>query len=111
MDCFEDHSYCDGVSKDCPVQAPLKDKSECFSFDLGRCDAMGHCESICQQKGYSPCLCTKKEDKCKICCRYPSGNVTEECKPFVDKKNKFGPYYYLSEGRPCSDGICNDKVS
>ena len=69
--------------------------------------------SMCQYiKGsaYAPCLCTKKEEKCRICCRYSSGNVTEECKPFDDVKNMFGPYY-LSKGRPCHDGICNQNVS
>lgn len=114
LECFQDHSYCNGRDKHCPTQEPLKAGSECKSYDFGKCDSTGHCLSLCQQKGtaYLPCLCTKKEEKCRICCRYSSGNITSECIPFDDTNNiretKFGKYY-LSEGRPCSNGICNKK--
>ncbi len=86
--------------------------SDCKSYDFGKCDATGHCLSICQQMGksYMPCLCTKKEEKCRICCRHSSGNVTSDCLPFRPTvQNKFGPYY-LSKGRPCFDGICNGEA-
>ena len=112
LECFEDHSFCNGVSHDCPIQAALSAGSDCKSYDFGKCDATGHCLSICQQigKSYMPCLCSEKEEKCRICCRHSSGNVTSECEPFKPKiDNKFGPYY-LSNGRPCYDGICNEEA-
>jgi len=114
LECFESHSICNGLSYDCPTQKAKPKGSRCDSFDEGKCDSSGHCLSLCQQKGpaYSNCLCRNKEDKCKICCRFsPGKNVIGECLPYKrEEVNIFGQYYYLSNGRPCIDGICNEKV-
>lgn len=57
-----------------------------------------------------PCLCSKSEEKCRICCIHSNGNVTSECMPYKPNvESKFG-HYNLSKGRPCFDGICNAET-
>ncbi len=115
LECFEDHSYCDGENFDCPTQNPKKANSICNSYDYGKCDSLGHCLSICQQKGhiYTSCLCSNTEEKCQICCRKSIGNMTGECRPYHellhDNNNHFKPYY-LSNGRTCLDGLCENVI-
>lgn len=57
VECFEERSFCDGVSKDCPPPKPKPAYTPCYSFDSGRCDSAGHCLSLCQQQdpSYLPC--------------------------------------------------------
>ena len=89
--------------------------TKCNSFDSGRCDARGHCLSLCQQRDLlsAPCLCSKPEERCMICCRAPpsasAANLTKECIPYhlsfgmPDKEP-----VYQSNGRPCFNGLCEN---
>ena len=65
IECFEDHSFCDGFSKTCPSQRPKQKNTPCNSYDSGKCDATGHCLSLCQQQDVSfmPCKCGKNSVK------------------------------------------------
>jgi len=110
LECFEGHSYCDGINKKCPDTKPKPKNSECSSFDMGKCDATGHCNSICQQKNinYASCLCTNKIEKCMICCRLGLDNATDVCKPYHVLFGEISPRF-MSKGRACHDGLCNEK--
>ena len=112
LECFEDHSFCDGQHYECPTQKPKPVNSICHSFDFGKCDSTGHCLSICHQRGtaYTSCLCSDNEEKCQICCRETIGNRSGQCRPFNEMfnlNNLINPYY-LTNGRACIDGLCEN---
>ncbi len=114
IECFEDHSYCDGVSKNCPSQKPKPKDTACNSHDSGKCDSTGHCLSLCQQQdvSFSPCKCGNSQNqKCMICCRNAISNATkQECLPLHES---FPAYFrspkYLTNGRPCVEGVCENE--
>ena len=75
---------------------------------LGKCNANGHCYSLCQQKDdtYVECKCNGiASQKCMICCRKTIGINNGTCKPIQDIFPSYEPKY-LSDGRACYDGIC-----
>lgn len=110
LECFQDYSTCDGESKMCPEYQPIPSGTPCLSFDKGKCDGMGHCLSLCQQGSvkYEPCLCSKQEFKCMICCRIVLKDTNEtDCRPYHQVKASAPEY--LSRGRACIDGMCDEK--
>ncbi len=112
IECFEDHSFCDGSSKTCPSQKPKPKDTKCNSYDSGKCDSAGHCLSLCQQQDTSflPCKCSKQNQKCMICCRNAIVNTSQECLPLHET---FPIYFkspkYLTNGRPCVEGVCENE--
>jgi disintegrin and metalloproteinase domain-containing protein 17 len=115
IECFEDHSYCDGTSKTCPSQKPKPKNTKCNSYDSGKCDSAGHCLSLCQQQDieYLPCKCDKSQaEKCMVCCRnvFSLTNNSSGCLPLHEI---FPAYFksprYLTNGRPCVEGVCENE--
>lgn len=112
IECFQEHSYCDGVNKTCPDQKPKPDNTTCYSMDSGRC-FKGQCLSLCQQidRSLFQCKCPQQDEKCMICCRPTLSNSTsdDDCLPI---HRRFPNLYYsplfMSNGRPCYDGLCEN---
>ena len=130
IDCFEDHSYCTGESKDCPSQSPKRVGTKCNSFDSGVCNANGQCLSLCQQQdmAFFPCQCAPNEQKCMLCCRkitpIPTLNTSvssssssstgtnSQCLPIHQTfPNVYTETVFLSNGRACHNGICENVCS
>ncbi len=103
-ECYEQKSYCDGVSKKCPQQQPKPRNTLCSSYDSGRCSTNGHCLSLCQQYNplLLPCQCSEEDEKCLQCCQ---ANINSTCMPLY-KIRGIEKSLYLSDGRPCLRGIC-----
>lgn len=113
IECFEEHSYCDGINKDCPSQKPKQENTTCYSVDFGKCSSTGQCLSLCQQinPAFFQCKCPVQEEKCMICCRNPfNNNDTDECKPLHRLFSSFSSPLYLSDGRACFDGLCENVI-
>jgi disintegrin and metalloproteinase domain-containing protein 17 len=110
IECFDEHSFCDGINKECPSQAPKRQNTPCNSHDSGQCDGRGRCLSLCEQKDKSfyPCKCQTDEHKCMICCRHIFSNVSMECKPIHQLFGSIAEPIYLSNGRACFDGHCEN---
>lgn len=108
LECFQDYSLCDGLNKDCPSPREKPRNTPCNSFDQGKCNDRGRCNSLCKQidESFDQCKCPFSSEKCMVCCKdmFAPG----ECKP-IHKIFPQIPLTYLSEGRPCYDGIC-EKV-
>ncbi|CAF0705583.1 unnamed protein product [Brachionus calyciflorus] len=110
FECFNDYSFCDGVSKDCPSPSQRPKDYPCNSYDKGKCNENGQCNSLCRQmdKHYEQCKCSNKEEKCMVCCRDAFAN-SSVCKPIHNIFPQVS-LTYLSEGRPCLEGICEKNI-
>jgi len=110
IECFDEHSFCDGINKECPSQAPKRQNAPCNSHDSGQCDGRGRCLSLCEQKDKSfyACKCQNDEHKCMICCRHIFSNISMECKPIHQLFGSITEPIYLSNGRACFDGHCEN---
>lgn len=110
FECFYETSYCDGINKDCPSPKAKPKDTSCNSYDFGKCSENGRCNSLCKQidVSFDECKCKDLNEKCMLCCR----NVFEngQCRP-IDKifPNLYNTAFYLTDGRTCSDGVC-EKV-
>ncbi|XP_036942760.1 disintegrin and metalloproteinase domain-containing protein 17 [Acanthopagrus latus] len=92
------HSYCTGVSSECPPPENARDKTACL--DSGEC-LNGECVPFCQaQLKLQPCACNETNSSCKVCCRNSSG----VCAPYQDAA---GGFLFLRKGKPCTVGFCD----
>ena len=113
IECFEDHSYCDGESKDCPTQKPKPANTPCNSHDSGKCNDNGQCMSLCQQmdRSYFACKCIDEDKRCMQCCRQVFNNGTSTCRPIQETfPNIYKSPVFMSNGRACHEGLCENVI-
>ncbi|KAK2855818.1 hypothetical protein Q5P01_004553 [Channa striata] len=92
------HSYCTGISSECPLPHNAPDKTVCL--DSGEC-LNGECIPFCQAVlKLQPCACNETNSSCKVCCRSNSG----ACAPYQDPT---GHFLFLRKGKPCTVGFCD----
>ncbi|XP_053192874.1 disintegrin and metalloproteinase domain-containing protein 17 [Scomber japonicus] len=92
------HSYCTGVSSECPSPENARDKTVCL--DSGEC-LNGECIPFCQAVlKLQPCACNDTNSSCKVCCRNSNG----VCAPYQDNT---GHFLFLRKGKPCTVGFCD----
>ena len=92
---------CDGISKDCPTEAPKLDEEECIiKSSRGKCKN-GKCISYCSPETTNGSCACVGDDACKVCC-----NQSNICKPFVYENG----FVNETNGIPCNvhqgEGLC-----